>query len=77
MPAVLAFALLAVAYLALGLANFVSGDAADTLSKIGGWVLLADGAVALYLSWALAVNPMVGDKLPLFPHPYGGGKRAA
>ena len=77
MPAFLAFALLAVAYLALGLANFVSGDAADTLSKIGGWVLLADGAVALYLSWALAVNPMVGDKLPLFPHPYGGGKRAA
>ncbi len=70
LPAFLAFALLAVAYLALGLANFTSGDAAATLGKIGGWVLLVDGVVALYLSWALAVSPMVGDRLPLFPHPY-------
>jgi len=57
MPAFLAFALLAVAYLVLGVANFASADTAATHSKIGGWVLVADGAVALYLSWALAVIP--------------------
>lgn len=72
-PAFLAFALLAVAYLVLGIANFASADTAATLGKIGGWVLIADGAVALYLSWALAVIPMVGERLPLWPHPYRRG----
>jgi uncharacterized protein len=72
MPAFLAFALLAVAYLLLGIANFVdSPDTAQTLNTAGGWVLIADGLVAWYLSWGLAVNGMVGDKLPLWPHPYG------
>ena len=75
MPAFLAFALLAVAYLVLGVANFAWADTAATLSKIGGWVLIADGAVALYLSWALAVIPMVGERLPLWPHPYRRGWR--
>lgn len=74
MPAFLAFALLAAAYLLLGLANFVdSPDTAQTLNRVGGWVLIADGLVAWYLSWGLAVNGMVGDKLPLWPHPYRAG----
>ena len=73
MPAEIAFAFLAVAYLVLGLANFAHGDAAATLSKVGGWALVIDGVVAPYLSWALAVIPMVGERLPLFPHPYRAG----
>lgn len=70
MPAFLAFALLAAAYLLLGLAQF-TGTA--FLGTVGGWVLIADGIVALYLSWALAVNPVVGDRVPLWPYPYGRG----
>lgn len=70
LPAFFAFAFLAVAYLVLGLANFVSADTAATLTKVGGWLLVVDGVVALYLSWALAVIPMIGERLPLWPHPY-------
>ena len=68
MPAFLAFVLLAVGYLLFGFAN-LSGSA--VLGTIGGWVLIADGLVAWYLSWALAVNPVIGNKLPLWPYPYG------
>jgi succinate-acetate transporter protein len=71
MPAFLAFVLLAVAYLLFGLANFVGSPAAQALTTAGGWVLIADGLVAWYLAWGLAVNPVVGGKVPLFPHPYG------
>ena len=71
MPAFLAFALLAVAYLLLGLANIGNpGSTVDFLTKAGGWVLIADGLAAWYLSWGLAVNSVVGDRIPLFPHPY-------
>ncbi|HTF47835.1 MAG TPA: hypothetical protein VK735_10330 [Pseudonocardia sp.] len=71
MPAFLAFILLAVGYLFFGLSNFVNSPAtANILSTAGGWVLILDGLVASYLAWALAVNPMVGDKPPLWPHPY-------
>lgn len=73
MPAFLAFFLLAVAYLVLALANFVGSSAAtETLNTVGGWVLIIDGLAAWYLSWGLAVNGMVGDKIPLWPHPYRG-----
>ena len=72
MPAFLAFVLLALGYLLFGLANLSgSPETAAALNTIGGWVLIADGLVAWYLSWALAVNPVVGDKLPLWPYPYG------
>lgn len=71
MPAFLAFTLLAVGYLLFGLANFVgSPGTAKVLSAAGGWVLIADGLVAWYLGWGLAVNTMVGNKIPLWPHPY-------
>ena len=72
LPAFLAFALLTGAYLLLGLANISNpGDTATLLTKLGGWVLIADGLCAWYLSWGLAVNSVVGDRIPLFPHPYG------
>ena len=71
MPAFLAFVLLAIGYLLLGVAS-ISGvnDTAEFLTKAGGWVLIADGIVAWYLSWALAVNPLAGDRLPVWPYPY-------
>jgi uncharacterized protein len=71
MPAFLAFALLALAYLLLGLANIgESGSTVDFLTKAGGWVLIADGLCAWYLSWGLAVNSVIGEKIPLYPYPY-------
>lgn len=71
MPAFLAFILLAIPYFLLGFANIIGpGDTGDFLTQAGGWFLIADGAVAWYLSWALAVNPLIGDRLPLWPYPY-------
>jgi uncharacterized protein len=74
MPAFLAFVLLALGYLLFGLANFVgSATTAQALSTAGGWVLIVDGLVAWYLGWGLAVNTMVGGKVPMWPHPYRAG----
>jgi uncharacterized protein len=71
-PAFLAFTLLWIPYVLLGIASIVGpADPATLLTKLGGWVLVADGLVAWYLSWALAVNPLIGDRLPLWPYPYG------
>ena len=71
MPAFVAFVLLAVPYGILGIASISApGDFSDTLTKIGGWVLIVDGATAWYLAWALAVNSFIGDRLPLWPYPY-------
>jgi uncharacterized protein len=71
LPAFLAFALLALAYLLLGFANIgEAGSTVDFLNKAGGWVLVADGLAAWYLSWGLAVNSVIGDKIPLYPYPY-------
>jgi succinate-acetate transporter protein len=70
-PAFLAFALLTVAYLLLGIANLSNpGDFATFMTKAGGWVLIADGLAAWYLSWGLAVNSVVGERIPLYPYPY-------
>jgi uncharacterized protein len=72
MPAFLAFALLALAYVLLGIANLASpGGLSDAFTRIGGWVLLADGATAWYLTSGLVLNPTVGRELvPLWPWPY-------
>jgi uncharacterized protein len=71
MPAFLAFVLLALGYLLLGIVStMAAGDTTEFLTKAGGWVLVVDGIVAWYLSWALTVNPLIGDKLPLWPYPY-------
>jgi uncharacterized protein len=71
MPAFLAFALLTVAYLLLGLSNISNpGNFATFMGKAGGWVLIADGLAAWYLSWGLAVNSVVGERIPLYPYPY-------
>jgi uncharacterized protein len=70
-PAFLAFSLLAVAYLLLGIANISNpGSMVTFLTKAGGWVLIADGLAAWYLSLGLAINSVVGDRVPLYPYPY-------
>lgn len=75
MPAFLAFFFLAIGYLVFGITNF--HDGADVgLSKFGGWVLVVDGVCAWYLSWALAVNPLVSRPLPLWSYPYTKGRVA-
>jgi succinate-acetate transporter protein len=71
MPAFLAFVLLAAAYFVLGIANMANpGDFATFMTRLGGWILIADGIVAWYLAWAAALNSVVPDRLPLFPYPY-------
>jgi hypothetical protein len=68
LPAFIAFALLAIVYLVLGINNIVQ-PASTTLAKIGGWVGLVDSAAAWYLSSALVLNATIGrDVLPLFPY---------
>jgi succinate-acetate transporter protein len=78
LPAFLAFALLAVAFLLLGLANIGgTGGTVDLLTKAGGWVLIADGLCAWYLSWALVVNSVIGDRIPVRPYPYAMNAQTA
>lgn len=70
LPAFLAFVLLVVVYLALGLAA-IAGDAsyAPALSRIGGWFALADGVAAWYLGAGLLLNATTGrDLFPLWPY---------
>ena len=57
--------------LLLGIASTMAvGDTTTFLTKAGGWVLIIDGIVAWYLAWALTVNGLIGDRLPLWPYPY-------
>src|SRR3954470_2207599 len=47
MPAFLAFVLLAAAYIVLGFANIMNpSDTVVFLTKLGGWILIADGICA-------------------------------
>ena len=78
LPAFLAFVLLAAAYFVLGFANIMNpSDTVTFLTKLGGWVLIADGICAWYLSWAASLNSLVPDKLPLWPYPYAKAEAAA
>ena len=78
LPAFGAFALLALAYLLLGWASVINpGNTAINLTKIGGWVLIADGVFAWYLSWASLMNVTIGSNLPLWPYPYSHARSEA
>lgn len=70
LPAFLAFVLLVVVYVVLGIAS-IGGSAAwtDSLTRIGGWFALADGITAWYLGAGILLNVTVGrDLLPLWPY---------
>ena len=71
-PAFVAFVMLTAVFLFVGIANLSApGDTADTLRQIGGWIGIANAAVALYLSFALMINPMVGRTvMPVWAYPY-------
>jgi len=76
--AFMAFALLALAYLILGIANVSNpGDTVTFLVKLGGWVLIVDGMCAWYLGWASLMNGMIGSNLPLRPYPYSTAEAQA
>ena len=70
MPAFLAFVLLAAVYVILGVAG-LGGTAgwASSLTKIGGWVALADAVAAWYVGFGIVLNATIGkDVVPMFPH---------
>jgi uncharacterized protein len=70
MPAFLAFVLLAALYVILGIAG-LGGTAgwASSLTKIGGWVALADAVAAWYVGFGIVLNATIGkDVVPMFPH---------
>jgi succinate-acetate transporter protein len=68
MPAFIAFGLLVVVYVVLGINSIVQPQS-TTLAKVGGWIGLADSAAAWYLASALVLNATTGRQvLPLFPH---------
>jgi uncharacterized protein len=63
-PAFLAFVLLVVVYVLLGIGNLVGSPAAATaLTKAGGWVGLADSLAAFYLCSAIVLNDVSGRSL--------------
>jgi len=67
--------LLAVAVLVLLAIGLLGGAAgwAGTVTKLGGWLALADGLAAWYLASALLLNNTMGrDLLPLWPYQRGG-----
>jgi uncharacterized protein len=77
MPAFVAFVLLAAVYVILGIAG-LGGTAgwASSLTKIGGWVALADMVAAWYVGFGIVLNATIGkDVVPMFPyHPATAGR---
>jgi uncharacterized protein len=70
LPAFLAFVLLAAVYIILAIAG-LGGSAgwASTVTKLGGWVALADAVAAWYLGTGILLNATLGrDVLPLWPY---------
>lgn len=69
-PAFVAFALLVVVYLLLGIVNIAQPES-TWLVKTAGWVGLVDSAAAWYLGMGLLLNPMgARELLPMMPYPY-------
>jgi succinate-acetate transporter protein len=73
-PAFLAFLLLTIVFILLGISNIIAPDSPTVgLRKIGGYIGLVDALIAFYISAALLINTTSGKPLlPLWPYPYGG-----
>ena len=71
-PAFLAFALLTVIFVILGVSNMIApGNTADSLRNIGGWLGIVDALLAFYVAFAVMMNTLVGRPvLPLWAYPY-------
>jgi succinate-acetate transporter protein len=62
--AFVAFALLVVALVCLGVANVISSaSTSDALREIGGWIGIVDALVGFYLAFALMMNALLGRAL--------------
>lgn len=71
LPAFLAFVLLVVVYVLVGIVN-ITAPTSNTVLNIAGWVGLADGLCAWWLGMGLLLNGMgPREILPLVPYPYG------
>jgi succinate-acetate transporter protein len=69
-PAFIAFVLLVVVYVLLGIVNITQPSSAF-LTNLAGWVGLADGAAAFYLGMGIVLNPMgARELLPMKSYPY-------
>ena len=66
MPAFVAFVLLAALYVILGIAG-LGGTAgwASSLTKIGGWVALADAVAAWYVGFGIVLNATIGKDVEI------------
>jgi uncharacterized protein len=74
LPAFLAFALLVVVYVLLGIVN-ITQPTSLTLTHIAGWVGLADGICAWWVGMGLVLNATAPREIiPLVPYPYGRGR---
>lgn len=70
MPAFIAFTLLVVVYVLLGIVN-ITEPTSSFLTNLAGWVGLADSAAAFYLGMGIVLNPMCSrELLPMMPYPY-------
>jgi succinate-acetate transporter protein len=68
LPAFIAFALLVVVYVVLGINSIVQPES-TTLAKVGGWLGILDGLAAWYLASGIVLNDVIGrDVIPLFPY---------
>lgn len=69
-PAFLAFALLVVVYVLLGIVN-IAQPTSGFLTNMAGWFGLADGVAAFYLGMGIVLNPMGSREiLPMKAYPY-------
>jgi succinate-acetate transporter protein len=77
MPAFVAFVLLAAVYTILAIAG-LGGTAGwvSNLTRVGGWVALANMVAAWYLGFGILLNATIGkDVVPMFPyHPATTGR---
>jgi succinate-acetate transporter protein len=70
MPAFIAFFLLAALYVILAIAG-LGGTAGwvSSMTRVGGWVALADMVAAWYVGFGIVLNTTLGKELmPMFPH---------
>ncbi len=71
-PAFLAFLLLTLVFVLLGVSNTSApGALSDTLRTLGGYAGIVDALLAWYLAAALTINTTAGrNLLPIWPYPY-------
>lgn len=76
-PAFLAFALLVIVYVLLGIVN-ITEPGSNFLLNLAGWIGLADSAAAFYLGMGIVLNSTCPrPMLPMGPYPYRASRETA